>query len=171
MKKYKRFISIALVTMIMISAFAFPVSALSSEWRYEFRNQFPLLSQGSGSNRAGYISALQTFLLVHPTSSTLIEEAGGIDGAYGGGTYNAVRQFQSYAAQNLIPGMAVDGITGGDTWACIAILLSSEYNEHMTFNGINVYTADVYNNQTALFYFKNGIPYYFHTVVGDYPDM
>ena len=45
-----------------------------------------------------------------------IDAAGGCDGIYGTGTYNAVRHYQALRK------LSVDGICGSDTWSSLATL-------------------------------------------------
>ena len=165
MKFVKRMLSFVLV-LVMMWAIAVPAFALDSEWRYEFRNQFPLLSQGS--TKRDYISALQSFLSVYPGASTYIANAGGIDGTYGAGTYNAVRVFQTDAKRDYISTMTVDGIAGGDTWASIAMALRVN-GDYFQYNGTNVMRKGTYNQKLSLFY-RNGGYTYFHTIVGYIPE-
>lgn len=166
MKLARRTLSVALVVVVLMAALVIPASALESEWLYEFRNQFPTLSQGS--SRTAYIYALQRFLLVHPSSKSAMSSAGGVDGVFGAGTGNAVKKFQTYGAQYLLPGMAVDGIAGGDTWVAVAKCLNQS-GAYMTYSGNDVYKTGTYNSKDALYSYRNGGYYYFHTIVGEVP--
>lgn len=158
----KKILSLALV-LVMMCALVIPAAALDSEWRYEFRNQFPMLSQGSG--RTGYVCALQSFLSAHSSSKSAMSGTTGIDGSFGSGTANALKKFQTYAGQYLIYGMSVDGIAGGDTWASVAIELTPSGSDFVC-NGARVMRC----NSSSLSYYKNGSAYYFHTIVGDVPE-
>lgn len=162
MKLVKKVISLVLV-MAMMSILVIPAAALDSEWRYEFRNQFPMLSQGS--SRTGYVCALQSFLSAHSSSKYAMAVTTGIDGSFGSGTANALKKFQTYAGQYLITGMDVDGIAGGDTWASIAIELYQQGSDFLC-NDMQV----MRNNSETLSYYKNGVAYYFHTIVGYVPE-
>lgn len=118
MKYAKRILSLVLGICLVFSL-AISASALGTAWQWEFRNQFPMLSQGSG--RTGYVCALQRFLSAHPTSASTIAAAGGVDGSFGQGTSNAVKKFQAYADDAIFPGsIAQDGIVGPDTWTSVA---------------------------------------------------
>lgn len=162
MTTQKRVLSLILV-LALVFALAIPVAALDSEWRYEFRYQFPMLSQGSG--HTGYVAALQRFLYAFPSTRSTIINAGGVDGSFGSGTGSAVRLFQTYATQYLIPGMSIDGIAGGDTWASIAIALTLS-GGYMQYSGSNVYKL---SSGTLQYLNRNGGYTYFHTIVGDVP--
>ena len=79
-----------------------------------------------------------------------------------------MKKFQEYAGKYLIPGMSIDGIAGGDTWASVAIeLVSPGGSPDFRCDGTRVmrYNSDA----RSLPYFKNGNTYYFHTVAGDIP--
>lgn len=168
MQFVKRMLSFVLV-LVMMCSIAVPAFALDAEWRYEFRNQFPLLSQGS--TKRGYISALQSFLSAYPDSSTYIANAGGIDGSYGVGTYNAVRAFQQSITENNDYYITLDddGIAGGDTWAAIATILSVN-GDYFRYGSVNVMRKALYNGELSLFYHKNTSYTYFHTIVGYIPE-
>ena len=45
---------------------------------------------------------------------------GGVDGSFGGGTYNAIRNFQFYT------GLSVDGTVGPDTWAELSAMTNNQ---------------------------------------------
>lgn len=159
MKYAKRILSLVVVICLVFSL-AISASALGTAWQYEFRNQFPMLSQGS--SRTGYVFALQRFLSVHPSSASTIAAAGGVDGSFGQGTSNAVKRFQAYGADAIFPGsIAQDGIVGPDTWTCVACELIREgnylkygYNYVMRLSG------------TSLAYLNNSGTYTnFHTTV------
>lgn len=162
MKLVKKTISLVLV-MVMLSMLAIPAAALDSEWLYEFRNQFPMISQGS--SRTGYVCALQSFLSAHSSSKYVMAATTGIDGSFGSGTANALKRFQTYAGQYLIPNMSVDGIAGGDTWASIAIELYQRGSDFLCDD-----TQVMRKNPETLSYYKNGVAYYFHTIVGYVPE-
>lgn len=164
MKLIKRTVTLTLI-LIMLMTSIISASALESPWLSEFRYQFPMLSQGSG--KTGYITALQWFLANHNASRGAMDDAGGVDGAYGPGTAVAVVNFQTYAAQYLIPGMSKDGIAGGDTWASVAISLDNQQggSSYFKHNGIDILKSGYYNGQFALFHVYGGEKY-FHTVVG-----
>lgn len=118
MKCAKRLLSLVLGICLVFSL-AISASALGTAWQYEFRNHFPMLSQGSG--RTGYVCALQRFLSIHPSSASTMSSAGGVDGSFGQGTSNAVKKFQAYGADAIFPGtITQDGIVGPDTWTCVA---------------------------------------------------
>lgn len=122
--KFKRLSAILVVAILLVTTLTTHVSALEEGWLIQFRSYFPMLYQGSGET--GYISAIQRFLLCHSSSATVMADAGGIDGIYGGGTANAVKAFQRYAGENFMFGIDVDGLAGGDTWASVATELNND---------------------------------------------
>lgn len=160
MKLAKKVLSLVLVLTLM-SVLVIPAAALETQWRSEFRNYFPTLSQGS--SYTGYVGALRRFLYVYPATTTAIINSGGIDGSFGSGTGNAVKLFQAEVANNLIEGMTVDGIVGEKTWTCIAILLQldgdkMEYNDNAVMKIVS--SSLQYMN-------RYGGYIHFHTIVGD----
>lgn len=129
MKAIKKTFSMVLVLALMLTVLAVPASALESNIIAAFRS-FPITQKTSYVPR--YAAAVQRFLILDPDTTSLIADHGGVDGAFGGYTEQAVLTFQ----RNY--GLSADGSVGPNTWAAMANLMEE--------------TADYYR-----YYYKNVI--------------
>ena len=127
MQKIKRVISLCLVVVLMLSTLAIPASATSlSFWQARF-SALPQLHRGSSETLV--IKALQRFLYIYPSTRSTIINAGGIDGSYGTGTYNAVKTLQGIECGGN--SADVDGIVGSRTWSAIPKYLQINPNVNL----------------------------------------
>jgi len=137
MDKKKRFIVTVMAVLMCFSASFSALAAVTnpnanstniSQWK-----QFPV--QKASSYSSGYTKAVQRLLMQYSTSTrTKIVNAGGVDGSFGKGTTNALKDFQ--ASQDL----SSDGSCGPATWGGLCALLDipnhpNGYFYYRTFAG------------------------------------
>lgn len=125
MKRYFRIVVLCAVLCSICICISVTALALGAPYTSYFGNSsyFPYLSQGTSYHNA--TGALQRFLLCYNTGTRqYILAAGGADGYYGSGTYNAVYSFQTSE------GITHDGTVGGQTWGRICSCLSLNSSTH-----------------------------------------
>ena len=131
-KIMKKLVSLLLVVVLVfsLSATAFAYNPLDSTWTSRIQNFTRVNTATSGSS--GPVKILQRFLSVYDgTTRSYIYNAGGVDGYFGTGTYDAVRSFQS--CRNI----TADGDCGINTWTQVAKCLFHSfwvYNESDGFS-------------------------------------
>lgn len=131
----------------------------------------------STSYSSGYTSAIQRFLYCNPLTKEDIRKSGGVDGAYGSGTANAVLTFQDDVksswgwTEDMI---SSDGEVGPQTWSAIATALTYQYSEddnvyaNFREEGLNVikyhYNPDTKKDVLSYYNTYGGIGKEFHTL-------
>lgn len=156
MKSFKRMLSLVLVLMMLFAVLVIPASALEPDWIAYFRNNFPTTKQSS--YQARYASVIQRFLVCYPDTTELIEQSGGVDGAFGNGTTTAVKIYQADCE------LSADGSVGPQTWAAIANTLT-DCTYTFTYGLRNVIQVQGETNQTILYYYvsDNTVGGWLHT--------
>lgn len=104
----KKIIKKLIVSFCVLGVLYTPVSGYKAEAAsYDFRNAGTWATVGYGyTTGGGFVGALQSNLW----STGMYATVGSVDEAFGSGTYNGVRQFQSKY------GLGVDGVAGGQVW-------------------------------------------------------
>lgn len=139
MKRLKKYLSMLLLTCILILGNLFSVQAAKMQ-------NFP--QQSKSNYTAKYAKAIQVMMLNFNSSTRgFITQSGGADGSYGSGTVNAVKAFQG--AKRLDP----DGICGEDTWYALrfSLISTGRSGNYTYYSGPYPYYSNKYNmRQTYL---------------------
>lgn len=129
MKLTRKFLSMALAVLMIMSVLIIPASAASSLWQNEFA-KFPELYEGSYA--AGYIRMLQRFLYGYSDKAHgEIVLDGGVTGIFDVHTTEAVKIFQGNT------GLGKDGRPGEQTWRKIASVLLDDGVSYLQVKSLN----------------------------------
>lgn len=114
-------VGVFFLIMVLIVALTVPVLAAPAPWPARM-STWNWQQQGS---RNGYVQCIQRFLMFYnDATSNLIRLNGGVDGAFGSATKDAVQIYQTNK------GLQVDGVVGTDTWRTMGydLVLYGTYN-------------------------------------------
>lgn len=163
MKLVKKTIAAVVVIIAIMSVFAIPASAASSDADWQARIAgFSAISIADTNTKPGYTGALQVYLVHYGGScASYIGQMAGVDGWFGNGTESAVITYQTAKGlhnSNKYPNVEL-GAVGTDTWNVIGGTLTAC---NPSGNNINL----VYNLSTFLpvYQSKDTSPYTFKYV-------
>lgn len=140
MKLTRKFLSMALAVLMIMSVLIIPAAAASTLWQDEFATFRELYE---GSTAAGYIRMLQRFLYGYNNQarSEIILD-GGVTGIFDVHTTEAVKIFQNNV------GLDDDGRPGKQTWRKIASVLIDDGVSYLHVKSLST------NLKMAVVYYK-----------------